>query len=70
MLKWQIDRNPSAVWLAGEKPSHADSCVAGWYVYSRVSKRFLEEVWEWEGLPLVKAWVERVNKLLDAPEMP
>jgi glutathione S-transferase len=53
-------------WLAGDKPSHADALVFGFYVFQILNPQVKKELWEHESLPLVQAWVERVKGLLPA----
>ncbi|WOO83389.1 uncharacterized protein LOC62_05G006915 [Vanrija pseudolonga] len=47
----------------GDKPTHADSIVFGWYLCSQVNAPVVNaELWENDELPRIKAWVGEMKK--------
>lgn len=57
-------------WLVGDKPSHADALVFGFYVFQALSPQVKKELWEHESLPLTRAWVDKVKGLVSADSLP
>lgn len=49
--------------IMGEKPTHADSIVYGWYCCSQVNAPVVNpKLWHHESLPRVSAWAEAMKK--------
>jgi glutathione S-transferase len=65
----QYQQIQGAEWLAGKAPSHADAVVFGWYAQNRLNPELVKQIWKHESLPLVAAWVKRVEGLVRAEEL-
>lgn len=57
-LKGLEEQMGDAPFLGGERPSHADSAVFGWYLSTRVNGIGARLVWESDENPKVKRWVQ------------
>lgn len=49
--------------VLGDRPSHADSAVFGWYLTTRVNGDAARQVWEHSENPRVKAWVKAMTRV-------
>jgi len=50
--------------LLGDKPTHPDSILYGWYACSLVNRKFtLPELWEHPDLPRVAAWAKDMKRV-------
>ncbi|KAK4687271.1 hypothetical protein P7C73_g2852, partial [Tremellales sp. Uapishka_1] len=57
-LQSKKDAGLKQLFLAGEKPTHADAVVFGWYAFSRVNPDIEANVWRHASLPLVGEWLD------------